>query len=159
MRSTSRIAPRALIAGIVGLGLAASLGSAQAGDDPPPVVENTVRLELMIAGLGAQGARIEIKPAHPGCQFPTVTKSIPKGRAEIVKLPPIAIDARSTGVDRDCTFEITLTEPGQKPKTFLRGLQLTAARPGEKTPTKSLQCRLPATSVASRDDAKIKERR
>ncbi len=60
MRSRSRSASWAAVAGLVFGLIAAAQGRASEGD--PPVVENTVRLELQIAGLGAEGGKIEIKP-------------------------------------------------------------------------------------------------
>ncbi len=78
-----------------------------------------------------------------------------------MKLDPITFAASSTGVDRDCSFEITLTEPGQKSKTFLRGLQLAPITPGAKTPVRICKCSLTATSTAviAKDQEKGKTRK
>lgn len=133
-----------------------SFASASVGDGDPSV-ENTVRLEIQISGLGPQGAKIAIKPAHPSCNFkapdPIV---IPKGtKGEVIKLKPIAVAASTTSADRDCSFEITITEPGQDPKVFRRGLRLATPPAGTSAPpSRTLKCYLPATAVAVKDNGK-----
>ena len=88
-------------------------------------VKNKVTLQLQLSGLGQQGCIIEIKPAHPACTFKPVKFKVGGLSGErAVTLDPIVIDASSTGADRDCSFAITLREPGQNPRTFQRGLRL-----------------------------------
>jgi hypothetical protein len=135
----------------------------RAGDDPKPPsppVKNTVRLEIQISGLGAQGAKVAIKPAHPGCKFDAKEIPIAKGNnTEVVKLKPIDLAVSSTNPDRDCSFEITLTEPGREPRTFRRGLRLNTPAPGAAAiPSKTLKCYLPATAVAVKDAEKTPRR-
>jgi hypothetical protein len=120
---------------------------ARAGEAP---VENKVNLQLQITGLGAEGCTLEIKPGHPGCQFESLERRV-KRVGETVTLAPIAITAKSTGADRDCSFAITIKEPGQPPKTFRRGLRLSARAAGEPAPVQSLKVYLSAPSVAIRD--------
>ena len=137
-----------------------SISAATAGNGDPSAVSNTVRLEIQLAGLGANGGKVTIKPAHPGCQFKPVAIPIAKGPAgDVVKLDPISVSASTTSADRDCTFEITLTEPGRETKTFRRGLRLNPPTPGVATaPARSLKCYLPVT-VAIKDDAKATTRK
>jgi hypothetical protein len=142
-----------------GCGLVA-FGSMEAraidGDDDVPAIENTIRLEIQISGLGPQGAKVAIKPAHAGCKFKTIEKTIPKGtKAEVFKLDPIAVAATSVSADRDCSFEITVSEPGREAKVFKRGLRLMAPAAGAtEIPSRTLKCYLPTTALASKDDAK-----
>ncbi len=141
--------------GMAALALAASLGlslGAQAGDVRG--VENKVNLVLQISGLGPEGAKIEIKPGHKGCQFKPFVGTIPKGgvlNGSVARLDPIKIEARSTTADRDCSFAITVKEPGQPPKTYLRGLRLAQQEAGKPLPEKMLKCYLSSPSIASRE--------
>lgn len=138
--------------------------SARAGDgdgvSDTPAVANTVRLEIQISGLGANGGKVTIKPAHPGCKFKAVAIPIAKGaEGDVVKLDPISVVASTTSADRDCSFEITLTEPGREPKTFRRGVRLNPPAAGGSTaPSCVLKCRLPATAVAIKDDGRTTKR-
>ena len=65
-----------------------------------------------------------IKPGHPGCRFKPITRQI-KGDCQIVDIPPIEVETFSA--DRDCSFAITLKEPGQPEKTVRRNLQIVPA--------------------------------
>ena len=125
-------------------------------DDTPRVV-GTVRLEIQISGIGSDGAKVSIKPAHPGCQFKTIEKTIAKGpNSGEIRLSPITVPAFTTAADRDCSFLITVTEPGRSPRTFRRGLQLSASEPdpGQPPRPQRLKCALSATNVSARDDSK-----
>ena len=155
MRIRSWMTALALFSGLAYATIAPS-GAAEL-DGPTVAIENTVRLEIQISGLGAKGAKIEIKPAHPGCKFKLEPIKIPKGTGgDLVKLDTITVLASTTHSDRDCSFEITLTEPGRTPKTFRRGLQLAAAPSGATAlPSRTLKCYLPATAIASKDDPKV----
>jgi hypothetical protein len=126
-----------------------SQAPARASDAP---VENKVNLQLQIAGVGSEGCKIEIRPGHPGCQFDKVEKTIKRG-GEVISLDPIVIAARSTGADRDCSFAITIKEPGQPARTVRRGLRLAAQVPGKPKPTQTLKVYLSAPSVAVREGA------
>ena len=136
MPGRSWMAASTLSAGL-GLGLTPGL-SARAGDPPAPspnagassvtAVESkphTVKLELRIAGLrlGGPGCDVDIKPGHPGCKFrPLLNQHVePRGVATI-----IVSDVRTRSADRDCTFAITVREPGQAERTLHRGLRLSA---------------------------------
>lgn len=141
MPSRSRMAAWALVAGLSGF--AAARGD---GDARPT---NKVRLDIQIAGLGDAGGRVEIRPGHPGCSFRPVARVVPASG----KLDTIAILATSTGADRDCSFAITVREPGQPPRTYRRGLRLALRPPGGPVPEQSLKCYLSAPSLAAQDEA------
>jgi hypothetical protein len=138
------------------IGLLSASATAGSGDGDTPALANTVRLEIQISGLGANGGKVTIKPAHPGCKFKPVTIPIAKGAStDVLKLDPIAVSASTTSADRDCSFEITLTEPGREPKTFRRGLRLNPPIAGATiAPSRTLKCYLPATAVAIKEDGK-----
>lgn len=134
---------------VVGLVGFAPARRAKAADEPS--LENKVVLELQISGIGREGCSLEIKPAHSGCSFKKVKKSI-EHDGEVIKLDPIEFDAKSTSADHDCSFAITITEPGQKPKTYRRGLQLKTANAGAAAPTQTLKCHLSTPSLAAKDE-------
>ena len=150
-----------IVAGSGFVAIAACPLRAGEGDKPATPVVNTVRLEIQIAGLGAEGAKISVKPAHPGCRFKAEERKIPKGAgADIVKVPPFSVAASTTSADRDCSFEITITEPGHEPRKFRRGLRLNPPADGEITaPVRTLKCYLATTAVAIKDDGKTTPRR
>lgn len=84
--------------------------------------DHVVKLDLGIAGLSAKGCDVEIKPGHPGCIFKPKTLHVEaSGLASVV-----FNDVRSETADRDCTFAITIKEPGQSTRTVRRGLRLGA---------------------------------
>jgi hypothetical protein len=129
---------------------AAALGPPARADDAP--VANTVRLELQIAGLGPEGCAIEVRPAHPGCEFAAVAARVDSSRvgsSRTVRLPPFVIEARSAGADRDCTFAITIREPNRPPMTFRRGLRLMPQVAGEPHPVRTMTCYLSSPSLAA----------
>ena len=129
------------------------LGQDARGDEPP--VANTVKLELQIAGLGSEGCVVEVRPAHPGCQFAEVVTQVraaSAGSSRTVRLPALVIDAQSTGADRDCTFAITIREPDRPAMTFRRGLRLAPQVAGQPTPVRTLSCYLSSPSLALKND-------
>ena len=122
-------------------------------------LKNKVTLQLQLSGLGKQGCVIEIKPAHPACSFKPMKFKVGGMAADrAVTLDPIVFDASSTGADRDCSFAITLREPGQNPRTFQRGLRLSEPMPEQDTPEKTLKCYLSASSVANRSETSAQRR-
>ncbi len=148
MRSRSRTAALA-----IPMILAGTMALAGSGEEFP-TVENKVHLVLQISGLGPEGCKVEITPAHKGCEFKPVTRVIPKEKVaagSVVQLKDINIDAVSSGADRDCSFKITVREPGLKPKVYQRGLQLTAQQNGKPVPEQSFKYYLSTPSIASRD--------
>jgi hypothetical protein len=148
-----------LIAAVLTFLMAARV-HAQEADQPtekplPDGVKNRVTLVLQVSGLGQEGFEVEIRPAHPGCRFKPVLRahadSVPAGA--VVRIDPIAIDATSLGADRDCSFAITIREPGKPPRTFLRGLRLNPATAEQALPAQTFRCYLSATALAIKDDA------
>ena len=135
------------------LAVAAVCGSPARADDPP--VANTVRLELQIAGLGPEGCAVEVRPAHPGCNFAEVVAQVDaagSGTGRTVRLSPFNIDARSSSADRDCTFAITIREPDRPAMTFRRGLRLLPQADGQPVPVRTLTCYLISPTLASKHD-------
>ena len=147
-----------VVAGVGFVAIAPGLSPGGDGDkgQPAPTVENTVRLEIEIAGLGPDGAKVVVKPAHPGCRFKEKTETIPKGAGgEVAKVKPFTVVASTTAADRDCSFQITVTEPGKEPRTFRRGLRLNPpAASAKATPVRTLKCYLATTAVAIKDGGK-----
>jgi hypothetical protein len=128
----------ALAAGLV----ATASPPARAGDPTPPT--HLVQLELRIAGLTSKGCDVEIKPGHAGCKFRTVTQHVGHdGSASILVKDVVARNA-----DRDCTFAITIHEPGHADRTVHRGLRLPAR--AEQSPRQQLTCYLSSPSRLAR---------
>ena len=116
-----------------------------------------VRLDLAIDGLSPGGCDLEIKPGHAGCQFKPRKDHIADRDAgkKLIEFD----DVRSTGVDRDCVFAITIREPGQVPKTVHRGLRLAAESPGRPTPAQTLACYLRSPSKMASKESEMRARR
>jgi hypothetical protein len=102
-----------------------------------------VKLELRIAGLTRRGCDVEIKPAHPACSFKTVSLHVESRGEAIVDLK----DVRSESADRDCSFAITIREPGQTDHTSIRGIRL---NPPASTAQQLLSCYLSCPSRIAR---------
>lgn len=114
-----------------------------------PAAASKVNLLLRVAGLKRGGCDVVIKPGFVG-SFRPVTRHIDL-RGEL----NLTIDDVSTdSADRECDFAITIREPGQRDKTFHRGLRLSA--PQRVPVVNSLQCNLNspssiATAAAAKD--------
>ncbi len=168
MRSRSRMAALALAASLAiaaprpGLAQPAAPSGSPGASAPHGVessVDNRVNLILQVSGLGTQGCQIEIKPAHRGCEFESIKRTIDRVPANaVIKLDGIAVNARSTGADRDCTFAITIREPGLPAKTYRRGLRLEPVAAGKPAPTQTLKCYLISPSVAAASAADTSRR-
>jgi hypothetical protein len=110
----------------------------------PSAPTYVVRLDLKIAGLSGKGCDVEIKPGNAGCKFKAVTQHIDSDGTASVKFK----DVETESADRDCTFAITVREPGQAEKTVKRGLRLKAPSPD--SPAQSLDCFLSSPSKIAR---------
>lgn len=132
------------------IAVALTLTASVRANDDKQAVENKVKLDLRITGLTARGCVIEIKPAHPGCSFKPVKKTLDASNYR----DPIAIDAKTTGADRDCSFAITIREPGQPAKTYRRGLCLEQPTSAKPHPSQTLRVYISAPNVAARDEPK-----
>lgn len=85
--------------------------------------QSVVKLQVVIGGLSTQGCVVEVKPGHASCRFKKQTCRVASdGVATLVFK-----DVEVRGVDRNCTFAITMREPGQDPKTVHRGFRLVAS--------------------------------
>ena len=122
----------------------------------PPPVKQKVSLSLRLDGLSAAGAEIEIKPGHAGCRFEAIklqTKTHPKMSEGKLVLDPFEVE--SVSADRDCSFVITLREPGQDDKTVRRTIRLTPAAEGKPAKPQDLICYISSNSLkAKTKDAK-----
>jgi hypothetical protein len=86
-----------------------------------------VQLNLAIAGLGAEGCDVEVKPANPSCKFrPSPTKHVTSDGHATIELR----DVELRGADKTCTMAITVREPGQPPQTVYRGFRLSSSKSG-----------------------------
>lgn len=141
-----------------GLCAAVSFAGASPGDDGPRV-RNEVQLVLQISGLGTDGCTVEIEPGHAGCKFKSVARRIQRIPAGSVALTnPITIDAESLGADRDCSFAITIKEPGKAARTYVRGLRLAPEVAGKPKPSRSLRCYINAPTVIAAGDKATRTR-
>jgi hypothetical protein len=110
--------------------------STKAPETPSPKTEKPkapapdlplLRLDLAIAGLGAEGCDVEIKPANPSCKFrPSPTRHVSSDGHATIELK----DVELRGADKTCTLAITIREPGQEPHTIYRGFRTASTKPG-----------------------------
>jgi hypothetical protein len=122
---------------------------------PPGKAEgpkHTVLLMLAIADLPAKGCDVEIKPSHPGCSF--------RKRAEHVtadgQLKVVLDDIRVKNANRDCTFAITIREPGQAERTWRRGLRISTNNNSENAQT--LPCYFSSPSKLAKTELEAAEK-
>ena len=140
MQGRSWMAALTLVAGIIGASEARSKAEA-------PPAAHKVSLRLNIAGLGRGGCDVAVKPAHASCTFrPRVQHVGSDGKIKID-----LDDVQSTGADRDCSFAITIREPGHADKTVRRGLQLAAPVTGRPGLVQSFDCYLSSPSLLARN--------
>ena len=114
--------------------------AATASGDEPGIVNNVV-IELQVQGLSKEGCVVEIAPGHPGCKFKKVRYKVDNAR---VLLQPIEVTSLSA--DRDCSFAITIKEPGMPEKTIKRGMRLIRPASGSATPESKITCYLATPS-------------
>jgi hypothetical protein len=86
---------------------------------------------------------VEVRPGHPGCEFSPVKAHVDASGRAAVSLD----DVRSLSADRDCTFAITIREPGQPQRTVRRGMRLAGRAPAD---PQHLTCYLRAPSKCAR---------
>jgi hypothetical protein len=128
-------------------------GTPTPAEDKAPV-HSTINLQLQITGLAADGTVVEIKPGHPSCKFNKLKKTI-QHADNIVRLAG-SVRAETNSADRHCSFLITIKEPGQPPKEFRRGIQLSAhsSAKTKSEESQTLKIYLTAPSVAAKDTGK-----
>lgn len=126
----------------------ATAGAAPAGREEAPTQTHPVRLLLRIAGLGAEGCDVVVKPANPSCRFRPVARHV--GSSGELGIDVKDMEVRS--VNRNCSLSITLTEPGQKPRTVLRGFRLESksSEPGAPGTIQTFACFLSSPSKLAR---------
>jgi hypothetical protein len=148
MQGRSWMAALALTAGVT---LAAYAGDPQAPAQDESVVVNEVTLVIRVNGLEQEGCEVEVKPGHPGCDFKPFKKKVDSpggvGQFEVAKL-----QVKSTRKDRDCLFAITITQPGQLPKTSYRSIQVLKPTAIAPIPTLSKTLLLQSPALAARED-------
>lgn len=104
-------------------------------------VVNQVTIELQVQGLSKEGCVVEIAPGHPGCKFKKVKYKVENSR---VLLQPIEVTSLSA--DRDCSFAITIKEPGMPDQTIRRGMRLSRPDSAGSKPESKLTCYLATPS-------------
>ena len=124
---------------------------ATSGAGNPPAVKQKVRLDIRLDGTSAAtGVEIVIKPGHPATKFKEVVYKV-KQDGEIRDIPPIEVETLSA--DRDCSFAITLKDPGHADKIFRRSVQLsptTSTTPDKSEVMPTLKCYLSSRDVAAK---------
>ena len=129
----------------------AMVSPAADGGGSPPAIKQKVRLDIRLDGTSAaSGVEIVIKPGHPATKFKEVVYKV-KQDGDIRDIPPIEVETLSA--DRDCSFAITLKDPGHADKVFRRSVQLnppTEAIPGKPEVMPTLKCYLSSRDVAAK---------
>jgi hypothetical protein len=152
MQGWSWMAALTLVASISG-----AFAPAVRAAEPPPVKQK-VKLSLRLDGLSAAGGEIEIKPGHAGCKFETLkfeTKTHPKSIDGKIDLDPIEVETVSA--NRDCSFTITLKEPGQEDKTVRRTIRIVPPVEGKPAKPQELTCYISSNSLKPRVVAESKD--
>jgi hypothetical protein len=108
---------------------------------PPPTASRpadapipTVRLNLVIAGLGRAGCDVEVKPGNASCRFRVLSGKGVEGRQHVPSTGTATVELREIEIrnaDKICTVSITVHEPGQEKKTVYRGFRV-GSRPSGK---------------------------
>ena len=93
-------------------------GLARAGDPTP--IKQKVTLNIRFSGLVGQKAEVVVKPGNPACRFKPIARAIDPD----VVVPFGPFDVETFSADGDCSFAITIKEPGQPDKTIRRILQI-----------------------------------
>jgi len=101
-----------------------------------------VELKLVIAGLGAEGCEVEVKPGNPAIEFEPQTFRVPSNGRAAVTLK----DVELLGVDRNCTFAVVVREKDQAPKTIYRGFRLPTGPASKRSGDLSFTCFLSSAS-------------
>lgn len=145
------------------LGTAMILGNAPKSfaDEPAPTKQK-VELILKFDGLNPEGGDVEIKPGNAGCKFETIkfkTKDHPRTMNDgKIKLDPIEVETQSA--DGNCSFSITLKEPGQPDKVVRRSVRVTTTNTGKATKPTAMTCYISSNSmVASKPADETKKKR
>jgi hypothetical protein len=115
-------------------------------------VVNKVYLVIRVNGLGREGCEVELKPGHAGCKFKPVTKKMKCGDGGFGEVVVEDFEVRSTRVDRDCLFSVTIKEPGLPARTSTRPLRLDRPTATKAVPAHEMVLMLQAPSLAARDD-------
>ena len=144
MQGRSRMAAFAGVAGTILL-----LSGAPRTHAEDKIVVKQVTLDLRIAGLDRAGCDVEVKPAHPGCRFEKVTRHVTKEGIQTLVIKNV--ECRTA--DRDCSFAITVKEPGQTDTTVRRGFQLPAPDADRPVRTPYFECFISAPSKIARAEA------
>ncbi len=89
-------------------------------EDKPCADCQTVELSLMIAGLGAEGCEVEVKPGNRSSRFRAQRLRVESGG----KARFVFRDIELLGAEHNCTFSITVHEAGQSSRTIYRGFRI-----------------------------------
>lgn len=119
---------------------AATFGPAGLAGQPTPI-KQTVKLSLRVDGIARDDGEVVIKPGHPGCRFKEFSFRIndhPRDMYGMFNFAPIEVETISA--DRDCSFAITLKEPGKPDQTVRRNLRIIPNVEGRPAVPQPLRC-------------------
>jgi hypothetical protein len=130
------------------LAMAGAFASTTFADEPTPS-KRKVALTLKFDGLSPKGGEVEIKPGNAGCKFETIkfqTKGHPRATTDgRINLDPIEVETFTA--DHDCSFAITLKEPGLPDKTVRRILRIVPPTDSKPVAPQTLTCFISSTSL------------
>lgn len=115
----------------------------------PTPIKQQVKLSLRLDLVSIEGGEVVIKPGHPGCRFETIafkTKNHPRAIDGLIYLDPIAVETVSP--DRDCSFAITVKEPGHPDKTVRRNLRIVPTPEGRAARPQVLKCYISSNALS-----------
>ena len=147
------------------LALVAALGGAfapttRAGEPTP--IKQKVKMSLRLAGVTGDG-EILIRPGHAGCRFEPISFKVSDKPADSYGMIHLAaVDVETVTADRDCSFAITLKEPGKADKTVRRNLRIIPDVEGRPSEPQTLRCYVSSNTQSSPvagqpDDSKRKK--
>ncbi len=134
---------------------AATFGPASLAGQPTPT-RQVVKLSLRVDGIARQDGEILIKPGHPGCRFKEITTRVSDLVPDMYGMYNFApFEVETVSADRDCSFAITLREPGKPDKTARRNLRIIPNAEGRPAAPQILRCYVssgPTAPVAGKAD-------
>lgn len=128
---------------------------AVATESPKKSKGRKIELKLVIAGLGAEGCEVEVKPGNPAVEFKPQTLRVPSNGRAAVTLK----DVELLGVDRNCTFAVVVREKDQAPKTIYRGFRIPTATASSRSGALSFTCFLSSASRIAELQSESRTRR
>ncbi|WP_205678635.1 hypothetical protein [Aquisphaera insulae] len=120
--------------------------SREAAAPADPAGTCQVDLNLNIAGLGAEGCDVDVKPGNRSSRFKGQHHHVASNGKASLKFRGVEV----LGADRTCSFAITVHEPGQEPRTIYRAFRINGRSGQPLPPSQAFTCYLNSPSKLAR---------